>query len=88
MNTIINELDFLRKTVVFQWNPWKENIYICFQKVPDSRNPKEYYKSFLRKKNRKSVNQSEIITYKPKTFDTVDIESDIKEHPKNFKQIT
>ena len=50
--------------------------------VPDPRNAKEHYESFLRKKNRKSVKQSEIITYQPKTFDTVDIKSDITEHPK------
>ena len=33
------------------------------EKVPDPRNAKEHYESFLRKKNRKSVKQSEIITY-------------------------
>ena len=38
--------------------------------------------SFIRKKNTKSVKQSEIITYQPKTFDTVDIKSVITEHPK------
>ena len=37
-------------------------------KVPDPCNAKEHYESFLRKKNRKSVKQSEIITYQPKTF--------------------
>ena len=52
------------------------------QEVPDTRNAKEHYESFLKKKNRKSVKQSEIVTYKPKIFDTVDIKSDITEHPK------
>ena len=47
------------------------------EKLPDPRNAKEHYESFLRKKNRRKVKQSEIITYKPKTFDTVDIKSDI-----------
>ena len=41
---------------------------------------------FLKKKNRKSVKQSEIITYQPKIFvnpNSVDIKSVITEHPKN-----
>ena len=45
------------------------------EEVPDPCNTKEHYVSFIRKKNRKSVKQSEIITYQPKTFDTVDIKS-------------
>ena len=43
------------------------------EEVPDLRNGKEHYGSFLRKKNRKSVTQSEIITCKPKTFYNVAI---------------
>ena len=50
------------------------------QKVPDSCNAKEHYESFLRKKIRKSVKHSEIITNQPKTFDSVDIKSVIAEH--------
>ena len=52
------------------------------EKVSDLCNAKEHYESFLRKKNRKSVKQSEVIACKPKTFGTVDIKSDITEHPK------
>ena len=52
------------------------------EKLPNPRNAKEHYESFLRKKNRKSVKESEIITYKAKTSDTGDIKSDITEHPK------
>ena len=52
------------------------------QKVPDPRNAKEHYESFLRKKNRKPIKQSEIITYQPETLDTLDIKSVITEHPK------
>ena len=40
---------------------------------------------FIRKKNSKSVKQSEIITYEPKSFESpniVDIKSVIAEHPK------
>ena len=50
--------------------------------APDPCNAKEQYESFWRKKKRESVKPSEIITYKPKIFDTVDIKSDITEHPK------
>ena len=41
---------------------------------------------FLKKKNRKSVKQSEIITYQPKFFKKpkiVDTKNTIKEHPKS-----
>ena len=57
------------------------------EKIPDSRNAKEHYQSFIRKKNTKSVKQSEIITYQPKTFENpniVDIKSVITEHPKTY----
>ena len=49
--------------------------------IPDSGNAKEYYQSFIIKKKRKSVKQSEIISYQTKTFDIVDIKSVITEHP-------
>ena len=52
------------------------------EKVLDPLNAKEHFGSFLRKKNKKSVKQSEIITYQPKNFDTVDIKSVTTEHPK------
>ena len=49
--------------------------------IKNPRNPKEHYQSFIRKKNRKSVKQSEIITYQPKTFENqniVDIQSKLR----------
>ena len=49
---------------------------------------KEQYESFLRKKKRKSVKQSEIIAYRPKTFDTVDIKSDITENSKTLQKLS
>ena len=55
------------------------------EKIPCPCNAKEHYQSFVRKKNSKSVKQSEIITYQPKAFEnpnTVDVKSDITEHPK------
>ena len=38
------------------------------EKMPDPRNAKEHYQSFLRKKNRKSLKRPEIFTYQLKTF--------------------
>ena len=52
--------------------------------IPDSRYAKEQYQSFIIKKNKKSVKQSEIITDRQKTFDILDIKSIITEHPKNL----
>ena len=43
------------------------------ERVPDPRNAKEHYELLLRKKNRKLVKQSEIITYQPKTFKNASI---------------
>ena len=40
------------------------------EKIPDPCNAKEHYQSFIRKKHRMSVKQSEIIVYQPKTFET------------------
>ena len=34
--------------------------------MPDPRNTKEHYKSFVKEENRKSVKKSEIITYQRK----------------------
>ena len=55
--------------------------------VPNFRNAKQHYESYLRKQNRKSVKQSVIITYQPKIFDTVDIKSVITEHPKTSHKL-
>ena len=43
------------------------------EKIHDPRNAKEHYQSFIRKKNTKSVRQSEIITYQSKTFENSNI---------------
>ena len=61
------------------------------QKIPDLQNTKEHHQSFIRKKNRKSVKKSEIITYQPKAFEdpnTVDIKSIIAEHPKTLHKLS
>ena len=55
------------------------------EKIPNPRDVKEHYQSFIRKKNTKSIKQAKIITYQPKTFENpniVDIKSAITEHPK------
>ena len=55
------------------------------EKISDPRNAKKQYQSFIRKKNTKSVKQSKIITYQPKTIENpniVDIKYIITEHPK------
>ena len=55
------------------------------KKIPNPRNANEHYQSFIGKKNTKSVKQSKIITYQPKTFENpsiVDTKSVITEHPK------
>ena len=51
------------------------------EKIP--RNAKEHYQSFMKKKNTKSIKQSEIITCQPKCFQNqniVDIKLVITEH--------
>ena len=61
------------------------------EKIPDPRNTKEHYQSFLRKTNRKSVKQSEIISYQLETFENpsiVDIKSVITEHPKTSHRLS
>ena len=45
------------------------------EKVPDPHNVKEHYESILRKKSRKSVRQSETITYQPKIFENLNIDT-------------
>ena len=61
------------------------------EKVPDLSNAKRHYQSFFKEKNRKSVKQSEIITYIPKPFENpniVDIKSVITEHWKIFHKLS
>ena len=53
--------------------------------MPDPSSAKEHYQSFVRKKITKSVKQSKVITYQPKTFENPNIfhmKSVIIEHPK------
>ena len=60
------------------------------EKIPDPRNAKEHYQSFIRKKNSKSVRQSEITTDQPKSFENlniVDMKPNITEHAKTFHKL-
>ena len=92
LKTIIKKLEFLQKADLI--NETFEEIEILLlankliEKIPDADNVKEHYQSFIRKKNRKSVKKSEIITYQPKTFDTVDIKSVITEYPKTSHKLS
>ena len=56
--------------------------------IPDPRNAKKHYQSFIIKKNRKSVKQSEIVVYQPKIFDIVDVKPVITEHPKTSHKLS
>ena len=61
------------------------------EKISDPRNAKEHYQLFRRKKNTKSVKQSEIFTYRPKTFENpniVDRKSVITKHPKTSHKLS
>ena len=61
------------------------------EKIPEPHNAKEYNQSFIRKKYNKSVKQSEIITYEPKTFENpniIDLKSVITEDPKTLHKLS
>ena len=61
------------------------------KKIPDSRNAKERYQSFIGKKSTKSLKQSKAITQQPNTFenpDIVDIKSVTIGHPKHLHKLS
>ena len=60
-------------------------------KIPDPRNTKEHYQSFIRKKKAESLKQSKKITQQPKTFENaniVDIKSVIIENLKTSHKLS
>ena len=78
-----------RKKLLFNETFEKTDLLLLttklIEKIPNPRNAKEHYQSFIRKKNTKSVKQWKIITYQPKTFENpniVDINLAISEKPK------
>ena len=96
LKTIINELDFLRHTVIFNETLEKmidllSRTKKLIEKIHDPRNAKEHYQSFIKKKITKSGKQSEISTYQPKNFENPNIadrKSLIIEHPKNMYKLS
>ena len=64
---MINKLDFLKKTVIIQWNIRKEDLQLFVT------NAKEHSQSFVRKKKTKSVKQSKINTNRPKIIKNTNI---------------
>ena len=96
LKTVINELDFLKKTVNIQWKIRKKKHLQIFpiklaEKIPDPRNAKENYQSFIKSKNTTSVKQLKTITQQPKTFQNpniVDIKSVIIEYPKTSYKLS
>ena len=83
---------FVKKNII-QLNAWFLIAYKLVENISDPRNAKEHYQSFIRKKNTRSVKQSEIIAYQPKAFENpniVDKKSVIIEHPEtllNFSRL-
>ena len=61
------------------------------EKLLDPSNAKGNYQSHIRRKNRKLVRQSKIITNQPKSFESlnpVDIKSNITEHPQTSHKLS
>ena len=74
LEIIINKLDFLEKTVLFTEIHEKKDLQFfatkLTEKISDPHDVKEELQSFIRKKNTKSVKQSNIITQQPKLWKT------------------
>ena len=71
LKTIINELHFLKKQLLFNETSKKDlQLFVIklTEKIPDPHHAKEHYQSFI--KITKLVKQSKIITYQPTTFET------------------
>ena len=66
LKTIIDKLNFSNKIVIIQWNIRKKDQKLfgtkITEKVSDPSNAKEYYNSYFKRKNKKSVKQSKITT--------------------------
>ena len=68
MKIIIDELDFLKETIINHWHTSGKKSLISFanklmKKISDPSNSREYYQSYLNKKKKeKAVKRSKIIT--------------------------
>ena len=84
------QIGFSKENSYYLMKHQKKNLQLfaikLTQKIPDLRNAKDHYQSFMRKKNTKSVKQSKIIiTQQLKTFENPnigDIISVLIKHPK------
>ena len=79
------QIVFFKESSYYSMKRFKKKRFIVACEQLDPCNSKKHYQSFIRKNNRKSVKQSEIVTYQPKAFEnpnTVDIKSIITEHAK------
>ena len=86
---------FSNENEIIHWNVLKKDLLVLanklIEKIPDPCNIKEHYQLFIRKKNTKSVKQSQIITYQPKTFENpkiVNIKAVITKHPQNLHKLS
>ena len=83
LKTIIKKLDFLRKQL-------KKDLLLLATKLAEeignSRNAKEHYQSFIRKKDAKLVKKKELLRNQNllKTQTLFESKLVITEHPKNF----
>ena len=83
LKTIIKKLDFLRKQL-------KKDLLLLATKlaeeIANSRNAKEHYQSFIRKKDAKLVKKKELLRNQNllKTQTLFESKLVITEHPKNF----
>ena len=66
LKTIIDKLIFSNKIVIIQWNIRKKDQKLfgtkITEKLSDPSNAKEYYNSYFKRKNKKSVKRSKITT--------------------------
>ena len=66
LKTVIDKLNFSNKIVIIQWNIRKKDQKLfgtkITEKVSDPSNAKEYYNSYFKRKNKKSVKRSKITT--------------------------
>ena len=88
-------IGFLKEKIYYSMKRLKKKGLLLLatkliEKIPDPRNAKEHYQTFMRRKNIKLVNQLKIITYKPNTFENpnvVGIKSVIIENPKTLHKL-
>ena len=87
-------IEFSKENSYYSMKHQKKKFFFAtksIEKIPDRRNDKEHYQSFIRMKNTKSVKQLKIITQQPKTCENpniVDIKSVITEHPNTSHQLS